>query len=134
MNKKILSLVTTLFLFPNLAFAAVTAVEGDQAKQLYEANKATSVVIAQKDKKFLLRTPGGGEEATKQIKIKAGQQIFITNEEEKYVHNIYDAKDTSWSLKKQAPSDIAAITFSEPGKHNLRCAIHPNMKIKVTVE
>lgn len=132
--KKNLLLAIIACVIPTLAFAAVEAVEGDSAKQLYEADKGKSQVIVQKGKKFLLRAPGGAEEAAKNVTVKAGERIYFTNEEEKYVHNIYDADDASWSLKKQSPSDVAAVTFNEPGKHKLRCAIHPNMKINITVE
>ena len=59
---------------------------------------------------------------------------YHENDEEKTVHNVYDATDHNWVLKKQLPSSVAAVKFKEPGAHDLRCAIHPGMKIKVKVD
>ena len=47
----------------------------------------------------------------KKLTVKAGEQIFLTNEEEKYVHNVYDTTDNSWVLKKQEPGGVAVISF-----------------------
>ena len=133
--KKFFGITIATLLVPVVVFAKTTVVEGDEAKKLYEANKGKAQVLAQKDKAFILRAPGGGETPKpKSMTLKAGEMLFLTNEEEKYVHNVYDNSDNSWVLKKQKPSEVAMIKFGKPGEHKLRCAIHPKMKIKVTVQ
>ena len=135
MQKAIVRLMLAFFLVPSYAYAGTVVKEGAEAKTLYEAAKATAQVLAQKDKIFILRAPGGAEtKKPKEMTVKVGETIYLTNEEEKYVHNVYDNSDNSWVLKKQAPSEVAAITFNAAGKHKLRCAIHPKMKIKVIVK
>ena len=133
--KKTLVMAATIAALPATAFAGTTVVEGADAAAQYEAKKGSSYTLAQKDKIFILRAPDGTETPKpKTLTVKAGEVIFLTNEEEKYVHNVYDSSDDSWVLKKQEPSGVASIAFSDPGEHKLRCAIHPKMKIKVTVE
>jgi plastocyanin len=115
-------------------FAASKVVEGDEAKQLYDAQKTKAQVLVQKDGSFHLRKPGAAEEdkpAT--LTVKAGELFFITNEEMAFVHNVYDETDASWVLKKQVPSSVAALAFDTPGEHKLRCAIHPKMQVTVMV-
>ncbi len=134
--KKIASGLIALTVFmPTVAFAGTTVIEGDEAKKMYESSKGKAHALAQKDKTFILRTPDGSETpAPKSFTVKAGEPIFLTNEEEKYVHNVYDNTDNSWVLKKQNPSEVAVITFSKAGEHKLRCAIHPKMKVTVNVQ
>jgi len=114
--------------------AATLVTEEDAAKKLYTTEKAKAQTLVQKDKVFILRAHGTETTAPHDLKIKVGEQFFIVNEEMEYVHNVYDEDDQTWVLKKQEPSGIAAIAFDKPGIHHLRCAIHPQMKIKVTVE
>lgn len=133
--KNIFNILVFLILSPTLALATTTVLEGDAGKAAYEANKSSAQVLAQKDKKFILRMPDGTEKKKpKTMTVKVGEQFFITNEEERFVHNVYDNSDNSWVLKKQQPSEAAAITFNEAGTHKLRCAIHPKMKVKIIVE
>ena len=135
MNKTLFGLLMLALLFPAVAVAGAAVVEGDEAKKQYEASKGKVQVLAQKGKNFILRSPGGEETlAPKSMTVKVGEPIYLTNEEEKYVHNVYDNTDNSWVLKKQKPSEVAVITFSEPREHKLRCAIHPKMKITVKVQ
>ena len=125
-----------LALTPFSSFAAETKVlEGDEAKALYDQTASESYVLRQIDKIFILVAPDGTEtEKPDAFTVKAGEYFFITNEEEKVVHNVYDQSDHSWVLKKQEPAGYAAIAFGNPGEHKLRCAIHPKMKVTVTVE
>lgn len=118
-----------------LAFAGETVVaEGDEGKALYDQLKSESNILKQIDKNFILLAPDGEEtEKPTEITIKVGEYVFITNEEEKVVHNVYDQSDNSWVLKKQEPGGYAAISFGAAGVHELRCAIHPKMKITVKV-
>ena len=33
-----------------------------------------------------------------------------------------------------APGDVLKVAFAKPGSYQVRCAIHPKMKIDVTVQ
>ena len=117
------------------AYADTRVIEGDEAKALYEKSKSEFNTLRQSNKKFILVAPDGTETPKpKKLTVAKDELIFITNEEEKFVHNVYDRSDRSWVLKKQEPGGYAAISFSKPGEHKLRCAIHPKMKITVKVE
>lgn len=123
-----------LLFVPLTVFAGTAIVEGDQAKALYNADKGKAQVLVQKNKIFILRAPNGEETSNPNtIKVKVGERFYIANEEEIFIHNVYDTTDSNWVLKKQTPSNVAAITFDAPGKHSLHCAIHPTMEIDVNV-
>lgn len=133
--RKLCLLFAVLFLLPpHCAHADVLVVEGDAAKKLYATEKDKVQTLVQKDKEFLLRTADGTEVSKpEKITVKVGERIYVTNEEMEIVHNVYDSTDTSWLLKKQEASSVAAITFLKAGQHKLRCAIHPIMKTEVVV-
>lgn len=115
-------------------FALTEAIEGDEAKALLEKLQTSNNVLVQLNKVFVLQTPDGKRTASpEEVTIEVGEYLFITNEEHGIVHNVYDQTDHSWVLKKQLPTGVAAIRFDEPKVHELRCAIHPTMKIKVNV-
>ena len=123
------------FSLSGVALAETRVVEGDEAKALYDKLKLEFNTLRQSNKAFTLVAPDGTETPKpKKLTVAPDELIFITNEEEKFVHNVYDRSDRSWVLKKQEPGGTAAISFSEPGEHKLRCAIHPKMKITVKVE
>jgi plastocyanin len=124
--------VLILLAYP--AHADVEVTEGEEAKTLYAEYKDSATTLAQINKVFVLKKPG--EENIKnplEISVPTGSYLFIINEEEKTVHNIYDQTDHSWVLKKQLPAGIAALKFTAPGIHELRCAIHPTMKTTINV-
>ncbi|MGF1742953.1 hypothetical protein L4C34_18190 [Vibrio profundum] len=116
--------------------ASTEVTQGDKAKQEYEANKDTSVALIQKRKSFYLKSVGVDKpkRKPKEMRIKAGEVLYILNSEKKITHNIYDETDKSWVLVAQEPGDIAAVIFTEKGEHDLKCAIHPKMKVKLIVE
>lgn len=133
----LLSLSTTVF-----AADPPEVTEGDGAETLYQANKDKALVISQINKTFVLqgadaKDAGQPPDISMSVGsfffIRAGSFFFIRNDETDTVHNVYDLTDQSWVLKKQRPGSIAAVKFSEPGVHVLRCAIHPQMKMLVKV-
>ena len=134
MHKLLQFLMIILLILPCAALAKTIVIEGDEAKKIYSGEKSKAKVLVQKNKEFILRMPDGVE--TKKpsvINIKAGERFYIVNEEDTFVHNVYDVTDSDWVLKKQTPTNVAAVTFDSPGKHSLRCAMHPTMKIEVEV-
>ncbi len=134
-NKLLLSITLAFcFLFSVPAFAQTIAIEGKKAEALLKELQKSSNILIQENKVFILQTPDGKrEEGAKEVTIEVGEYIFITNEEQRVVHNVYDQTDHSWVLKKQLPTGVAAIQFNKVKAHKLRCAIHPKMKIIVNV-
>ncbi len=103
MNQKILILVTAFF--ANVTFAA-------------------DVTIVQKDKQF----------DKKEVTVKVGDTIHFENKEKDITHNVYSlSPKNSFELKTQAPGSSSPVTFKEEGSTEVECAIHPGMKLKVTV-
>jgi len=84
--------------------------------------QAETFDIIQQKKKF----------SEKKITIKAGDEINFINED-KTTHQIHDREGT-FEPVVQKPGESHKVKFEEPGKYKLRCAIHPKMKLKVTVE
>ncbi len=69
-----------------------------------------------------------------QITIKAGDTILFKNEDS-VAHNLFSRSDGfKFNLKKQEPGTENAIPFESAGTAEVRCAIHPKMKLVVTVE
>jgi len=86
---------------------------------------AESHTLIQKDKHF--------DQAT--IKIKKGDTIVFKNEEKDITHNVFSLGPTNaFELKTQAPGSSSEVKFDKPGTVDVECAIHPTMKLKVTVE
>ena len=81
--------------------------------------------ISQKDKKF----------SVTEIKVKAGDSIVFKNDEKELTHNVYSlGPKNAFDIKVQAPGKSSTVPFNEKGVTDVECAIHPNMKLKVTVE
>jgi plastocyanin len=135
MRNKVQAISVAVFcLYASVAISSTVVVEGLEAKKMYDAAKDTAQILVQKNKVFILRHEGKEEDRPEEVEVKAGEFFFIVNEEDKFIHNVYDMDDESWILKKQEPSGIAAIKFDEAGRHAIRCAIHPTMKTVLKVE
>jgi plastocyanin len=86
---------------------------------------AASYDIIQNDKKF----------DKTEIKIKAGDTIVFKNTEKDITHNVFSLGPTNaFELKTQAPGSSSPVKFDKKGTTDVECAIHTNMKLKVTVE
>jgi len=122
------------FLISVFAVAETEVIEGEDAKQFMKEQQGSAIVLSQKDKVFILnRSDTESVPKPQEITVKVGEYFFITNEEDRTVHNVYDLVDRSWVLKKQIPGGIAAIKFDEAKVHKLNCAIHPQMRVTVNV-
>lgn len=85
---------------------------------------AKDFTVTQQDKQF----------SERKITIKTGDTILFVNEDET-THNVHSMSEGfAFDLGAQAPGETDAYTFEEAGKVKVRCAIHPKMKIDVTVE
>ena len=67
------------------------------------------------------------------ITVKAGDTIVFKNADS-VVHNVFStAAGDQFDLRIQKPGDATSRKFDKPGTYNVRCAIHPAMKLAITV-
>ena len=91
---------------------------------LTPAARAAEVVVDQQNKEF----------SEKSITIKVGDSVKFVNKDD-IVHDVHSATDGyDFDLGAQKPGSETSYTFDKPGKVKVRCAIHPKMKLDVTVE
>ncbi len=87
------------------------------------ATAAERVVLEEK-KKF----------SEKKLALKAGDKVTFVNKDQ-FAHNVYSkSKGHEFDLGAQGPDTSDSVTFSKPGKIKVRCAIHPKMKLTITVK
>lgn len=85
---------------------------------------AAEHVIAQKNSAF----------SEAEIKIKPGDSIVFKNEDS-VPHNVFSAtKGFQFNSNVQLPNEAATIPFKQTGTIEVRCVIHPNMKLMVEVK
>lgn len=70
-----------------------------------------------------------------EITIKRGQSIAIVNDDADLLHHAY-LRTTAFSFDSgdQKPGARFEVAFTEAGTFTVRCAIHPKMKLVVTVQ
>jgi plastocyanin len=84
---------------------------------------AASHTINQKGRVFSAET----------LTIKKGEAITFVNDDN-VPHNIIStSKGNEFNLGSQPPGASTDVTFKEPGEALVICAIHPRMKLTVTV-
>lgn len=97
------------------ALAAVAAVAIAQGKEH---------VVAQKNRAF----------STAALKVKVGDSVSFRNDDS-FFHNVFSLSDTqSFDLGSYPQGQARQATFSKPGKIDVECAIHPEMKMVIQVE
>lgn len=85
---------------------------------------STNHLVDQKDKAF----------SQEKITVKLGDSIEFKNSDS-VVHNVFsNTKDLEFDLRTQQPGKSSVVTFDKPGTCEVRCAIHPKMKLTVEVE
>lgn len=68
------------------------------------------------------------------LTVKVGDTVVFKNND-KLTHNVYSkSSGNSFNLKAVRPGASENVTFSTPGEVKVRCAIHPKMKMKISVE
>ncbi len=81
-------------------------------------------IIEQAGKKFSPET----------LKIKAGDTITFVNNDT-ITHNVYSRTDGHrFNIGAQKAGEKKAVSFDKNGLIDIRCAMHPTMKLKVEVE
>ena len=80
-------------------------------------------LVTQKDKSF----------STKTLSVKAGDKIVFRNDDS-FSHNIFSLTDAMpFDLGTYGNGQAKTVTFAKPGKYEIECAIHPDMRLIVTV-
>src|SRR5262245_42481371 len=64
-----------------------------------------------------------------EITIKNGDKVVFKNDDQ-VTHNVFStSKGYEFNLKIQAPGASASVPFNASGTAEVRCAIHPKMKL-----
>lgn len=85
---------------------------------------ADSVLIQQKNRAFSPAT----------LELEVGDTVAFVNDDT-ITHNVFSKSEAlTFDLKQQAPGQKNMVAFAKPGVVEVRCAIHPGMKLMVTVK
>lgn len=85
---------------------------------------AEDFTVSQKKKRF---TP-------KQITAKPGDTLVFVNDD-RYAHNLYsETPGFEFDVRKQMPGQKYRMKLEKSGKFEIRCVIHPRMKMMVNVQ
>jgi plastocyanin len=96
-----------------IAALALTAVGASDAHSVSQKNKAFSQAA---------------------LTVKPGEDVTFTNDDV-VVHNVFSATPgLAFNLKTQPPGTSAHVSFDKEGAVDVRCAIHPTMKLTITVK
>lgn len=103
----------TIVTFSLLLSVAVALAAGDKPK-----------VIDQKDKLF----------SQEEIVIKPGDALVFSNSDS-VTHNVFsNSKVNAFKIQIQKPGEKSTVVFTNAGVTEVRCAIHPKMKLLVKVQ
>jgi plastocyanin len=92
------------------------------------------LVVFAGDSKDHTVTQKNREFSTTEITIKPGESVVFKNDDE-VTHNVFStSKANAFTIKVQAPGASSSVDFKEEGVTDVRCAIHPKMKLAVTVK
>ena len=85
---------------------------------------AGQYVVSQKKRKFTPRV----------VAAKIGDKVVFLNDD-RFAHNLFsETSGYEFDIRKQMPGDRHTITLKRKGEFEIRCAIHPRMRMKITVE
>jgi plastocyanin len=81
-------------------------------------------IVIQKDRTF----------SVTEITIKPGDAIVFKNADD-VTHNVFSiSPGMQFDIRRQAPGGSSKVPFNKEGTAEVRCAIHPKMKLIVTVK
>ena len=87
------------------------------------AHAGQEVVVSQKNKAF----------STTALTIHVGDKVSFRNDDA-FVHNVFSLTDAMpFDLGTAPQGQAKSIAFNKPGKFEIECAIHPEMRMIVTV-
>ena len=68
------------------------------------------------------------------ITIRPGEKIAFKNADE-VTHNVFSVTPgMEFDIRRQAPGGVSRVSFDKEGIAEVRCSIHPKMKLMVTVK
>jgi plastocyanin len=113
MSSRIVSKLA-LLLVPMLVVAGVS---------LSRVSAGEKHLVTQKGKSF----------SVTELKVKVGDTVEFKNDDD-VSHNVFSvSKIQPFNTKMQIPGAESAVTFTSEGTVEVRCAIHPGMKLTVQV-
>lgn len=81
-------------------------------------------LIVQKDRAF----------SKSEIQVRRGDSIVFKNTDE-VVHNVFsNTPGLEFDIRRQSPGGSSSVAFLVAGTSEVRCAIHPKMKLIVKVQ
>lgn len=85
---------------------------------------AETYSVAQENKEF----------TTKALTVKVGDTVDFVNNDS-FFHNVFSLSDAAmFDLGSYPQGESKSVTFDTAGTVEIECAIHPNMKMVITVE
>jgi plastocyanin len=88
------------------------------------AYAAEEHVVSQKNKAFSI----------KKLTIKVGDSVKFSNEDS-FAHNVFSLSSAkSFDLGSFGNGGSKSITFDKPGKVEVECAVHPDMRMDIEVK
>lgn len=89
-----------------------------------QAAHAEEHVVGQKNKSF----------AVKKLSIKVGDSVKFVNEDN-FAHNVFSLSAAkSFDLGSFGNGGTKTIMFDKPGKIEVECAVHPDMRLDIEVK
>jgi len=68
------------------------------------------------------------------LRVKAGDAVVFKNDDS-ITHHVYSStKGQEFDLPTTKPGEDVRHSFSKPGRVEVRCGLHPGMRLMVTVE
>ena len=87
------------------------------------AASAEEFTVTQKDKQF----------SQKSLKVKVGDDVKFVNDDP-FSHNVFSLSETkSFDLGTYPKGASKTVSFDKPGKVEVECAVHPDMKMTIEV-
>jgi len=69
-----------------------------------------------------------------ELEVRVGDQVMFVNGDN-VTHNVYsETKGAEFEIELQPPGRSDSVRFSNPGPVDVRCAIHPSMRLRVHVK
>ena len=91
--------------------------------RVVDAGATADLTVSQKEKSF----------SPAEASVRVGQTLSIVNDDTT-VHNAYcQSGDFKYNSGPQQPGGSSKLVFTSAGTYEVRCAIHPKMKLVVTV-
>jgi plastocyanin len=109
---------------PSFRLVAFSAALFTVAQFAIRAAPAAEIEVDQKDKQF----------HPQMLRIKQGDSVKFINSD-RYFHNVFSLSDPrTFDLGSYPQGQARSVKFDTPGVVEVECAIHPGMKMTITVE